>query len=71
VPLPMSSGLWRGVGNFGELMHTLMLIFRYSKSMQEEISILCSLTKNLQLKRSSLDAERVRKKGGLTQRALN
>jgi hypothetical protein len=67
----MSCGLWRGAGNLGELMHALMLIFRYSKSMQEEISTLSSLTKNLQLKRSSLDSEGVREGGGLTQRALN
>jgi hypothetical protein len=53
-------GEWGGDGGaLGRLTHTLLLIFRYSKSM-EEISTISfflaqQLTEDLQLKRSPLD----------------
>jgi hypothetical protein len=71
VSLPViSNGLQggRGLGggrNLGRLMHTPMLIFRYPKSMQKEISILSSLTKNLQLKRSCLGSEGMKRESNV------
>jgi hypothetical protein len=49
--------LW-GRGGLDAFVHTLMLVFRYPKFMQEEISTLASLTKDLQLE-GDLWAQRV------------